>query len=204
MHPVTMGILAGLAAAFTIAVLQPRHNARLASPPPATPAVQAAAATPTPTPPPATPAPRPADRIVIPALGVNAPIMQLGLVAGALDTPKTLWQVGHYNASASPGSPGTAILVGHSGAPGQVGVFEHLDRLKIGDHLTYRYLDGRTFTYAVATSAAYPVNTATAALLYKNTPAPTLNLVSCYGDWDAATKEYDERWIVTATLAIDK
>ncbi|MBW4061739.1 class F sortase [Candidatus Saccharibacteria bacterium] len=202
-HPLTLGILAGVVAIFGIALIVPHVGAKVAAVPSlAAPAALAAKATPTPKPvaAPANLATRAVDRLAIPELGINAPIVGLGLVNGALDTPKTLWQVGHYNASSAAGSLGTAILVGHSGAPGQRGVFEHLDKLQPGDTLSYTYSDGRKFTYQVLTSSAYPVNQTTADKLFHQTANPTLNLISCYGHWDTRARDYDQRWIVTAQL----
>lgn len=203
LHPLTLGIVAGVAAAFAIALILPTLGAKTTPPPKLQAPVAEAVAQPV------VPAPKPAravvpakptDRLVIPALGVNAPLISVGLVDGALGTPKTLWQVARYTGAAAPGSAGTAIIVGHSGAPNQIGVFEHLSRLKPGATITYNYLNGPSYTFKVATSAAYPVSDTTAQMLFANTTAPSLNLVSCYGHWDAKTQTYDQRWIVTATL----
>ena len=200
LHPVTIGLLAGLLASFALALTPPQSRAVAA--PISRPVVAASTAAAV-VPPAKINAPvvaAPTDRLQIPDLGVNAPVKELGLVAGVLDTPKTLWQVGHYSGSSKPGAPGTAIMVGHSGAPGQRGIFEHLDRLKSGTLVTYRYIDGRSYTYRVLSSAAYADDPSTAQLFFSNTAAATLNLITCYGTWNTSTKSYSKRWIVTATL----
>ena len=199
-HPFTLGIAAGVVAVFAIASIVPHLGAKTNVP--IVPAAHAASVTmPAPTAKPtAAIIAKPADRLQIAALGVNAPVMTVGLLNGALDTPKTLWQVARYKASVAAGDNGTTIVVGHSGAPGQVGVFEHLSRLKTGDIITYKYVDGRMVTYRVLTSAAYPNSPAGATVLFANTATPSLNLVSCYGHWDAGSQTYAQRWIVTAAL----
>jgi LPXTG-site transpeptidase (sortase) family protein len=206
LHPLTLGILTGVIAIFALAVVVPRLGAKIVVMPKLAPSSSQTAATSVVTTPPPSAAlssvlaAKVTDRLAIPVLGINAPVISLGLISGALDTPKTLWQVGRYNAGSNAGSLGTTIIVGHSGAPGQVGVFEHLNIVKVGDLIAYKYADGRSFTYKVISSKAYPETTATAVTLFHQTANPTLNLVSCFGQWDAKTSDYNERWIITSQL----
>jgi len=202
LHPVSAGIVAALMAICAIsATPRPSHfealPAALAASGPS-PSPLAAPVTSSPTPAVHHPAP-PTDRLRIPALGINAPIIHLGITAGQLDAPKTLYQVGWYQGSPWPGRPGTAIIDGHSGAPGQVGVFEHLSRLKPGSLVSVTTAAGASTTFVVRTSAAFPNNQTTANQFFAQTTGPTLNLIGCYGTWDATLSTYDQRWIVTAT-----
>lgn len=201
LHPVSLGLLGGLVAVLTIGLVIPNLPAKVVSPvtqktsnlttspitaKPSNVASEAKPATPT-------------DRVTINRIGTNAPIVAVGLTsAGAMDTPKTLWQVGRYDKGAVVGANGTAVLVGHSGAPGQVGVFEHIDRIQVGDIVTYTRVDGTTISFRATSSQAYPVNDDTARLLVAATTKSSLNLISCFGKWNASTKEYDQRWIVKA------
>ena len=144
-----MGILSGVLAVITIAYFVPRLPPSIISA--IMPKSVAATATGTSPNRPSNATPsraalaRPADQLKIPALGINAPIITLGLAKdGSLDTPGTLWQAGWYKGSARPGAAGAAIIDGHSGAPGQIGVFEHLNRLRPGATFSYTYVDGRT------------------------------------------------------------
>jgi sortase (surface protein transpeptidase) len=142
-------------------------------------------------------APAPTARIEIPSIDVNAPLTPVGLVNGALGTARTLWQVGEYTGGVVPGQPGLAILVGHSGAPGQWGVFENLSELKVGQTLKVVTASGASTSFVVTSSAAYPANATGANALFGPASGSVLRLVSCYGHWNASTQEYDQRWIVS-------
>jgi len=199
-HLISLGLLSGLLATMIINFVPPRQAAAspaILSPAQAGDKVTAPASAPAARA--AIPA-RPTDRLLIPSLGVNGSVMTLGLVGGALDVPKTLWQVGWYRGSVKPGDNGTAIFDGHSGAPGQYGVLEHLSRLKVGQTLTYSYVDGRTLTFRVTSSRAYPETQASAETLFAKTVTPSLNVISCYGHWNPKSEDYDQRWIITSEL----
>lgn len=201
LHPASLGLLGGLVAVLTIGIVIPNLPAKVVSPvmqKTSNLTASPTAAKPSNVAPAAKPA-IPTDRVTINRIGTNAPIVAVGLTsAGAMDTPKTLWQVGRYDKGAVVGANGTAVLVGHSGAPGQVGVFEHIDRIQVGDIVTYTRVDGTTISFRATSSQAYPVNEDTAKLLVAATTKSSLNLISCYGKWNASTKEYAQRWIVKA------
>ena len=147
------------------------------------------------------PSAKPVDRLQIPAIGVNAPIISIGLTSdGSLDAPKTLYKVGIYTGGPWPGQNGTAIVDGHSGSPVQHGVLEHINKLKIGDLISVVETSGKTTRFAVTATQAYPAVASTAGVLFAKTTTPTMNLISCYGNWNDKTQEFDQRWIVKAAL----
>jgi sortase (surface protein transpeptidase) len=111
-----------------------------------------------------------------------------------------LYQVGVYAGGPWPGQPGTAVVDGHSGAPDQVGVLEHLNRVKVGDMVTMVNVSGQKTLFKVTTSKAYPATAATAGVLFAKTTTATMNIISCYGNWDAKSQTYDQRWLLTTEL----
>ncbi|MBN1963591.1 MAG: sortase [Anaerolineae bacterium] len=100
---------------------------------------------------PAAPAP---ERLLIPRLGIDAPVVPVGWHAVQLDGALYgQWDVpdggavGWHETSARPGEPGNTVLNGHHNVAGQV--FRNLVDLVPGDSL--RALGGgQTFTYTVA------------------------------------------------------
>ena len=203
LHPASIGIMIGLVAIgflYNNPLLQAKvriATPALAAPEPTQTATTSAAAPSTSTR--AVVPAKPVDHLAIKSIGLDAPLMSVGLTkAGALDTPKTMWQVGLYTGGAKPGDIGNAIIVGHSGAPGQRGIFENIDKLKAGQTITYNYVGGRSVTFEVTSSQAYPENQDSANALFATTATPTLSLVSCWGNWNAKTQDYDQRWIVKA------
>ncbi len=90
--------------------------------------------------PPPTPGPQSPTRIVIPAIGVDWPIV-----------PGDGWEelklgVGHHARSSNPGERGNMILSGHNDVFGEV--FKDLEALKNGDEVQV-FAGGKLFKYAV-------------------------------------------------------
>ncbi|MFD7392128.1 class F sortase [Streptomyces sp. NPDC059852] len=195
------------------------HGAGTAAPAPAPRAVEAGDARPgvagpatTPAPPPsarprttaATPAPRPArtsvaprtlprsraTRIVIPYIGVDADLMDLGLdserrlTTPPEDKPEL---AGWYTDGPSPGEPGTAVAVGHLDTNTGPAVFGGLGELKRGKRVEVRRADGRTAVYTVDAIKAYEKDKFPNRLVYGTRNRPELRLITCGGTYDRRT-----------------
>ncbi len=127
------------------------------------PMVQALAALPIPT-----PSPEQAVRIQIPAIGVDAPVVQG-------DGEEQLKKgVGQYIGSPNPGQTGNLVLSAHNDIFGEI--FRDLDRLKPGDEVIV-YTSQRTYTYAIKqTQIVEP----TQVEVMGPTREPVVTLISCY------------------------
>jgi sortase (surface protein transpeptidase) len=197
-HAVTLGILAGLLVVgyFVFVPIQAKpKNTNLA------PNIKNQQEATLPAAPAATKNIIPTNRLTISALGINAPIINVGVdSSGNLDTPKTLYQVARYNAGANYGQNGTVIIDGHSGSPSQLGIFKHLSSLPVGAFIGVNLVNGHSYTYQVTSSAVYDLSHATAVKLFTQTATPTMNIISCIGTWDPKTDQFSQRWIVTAKL----
>lgn len=115
-----------------------------------------------------TPGPEQANRIQIPAIGIDAPIVQ----GDGWEQLKK--GVGQHIGSANPGEKGNVVLSAHNDIFGEI--FRELDRLKPGDEITV-YTNQRAYTYVVSESQ---VVEPTEVSLMENTSQPTLTLISCY------------------------
>jgi sortase A len=115
-----------------------------------------------------TPGPEQANRLQIPALGVDAPIVQ----GDGWEQLKK--GVGQHIGSADPGEKGNVVLSAHNDIFGEI--FRDLDRLKPGDEITV-YTNQRAYTYVVSESQ---VVEPTQVGIMENTSQPTLTLISCY------------------------
>jgi hypothetical protein len=95
-------------------------------------------------------------RLTIPAAGVDAPVVPVGVRAGRLVSPSTRTLAGWYAHGTSPGEPGSAVLIGHlrSAAAGPA-AFAGLDRLTAGDRIDVVREDGRTASFTVDRVADY-------------------------------------------------
>ena len=116
----------------------------------------------------ATPADAHANRIVIQAIGVDAPVVH-GVGADALKQG-----VGHYEGAVNPGEAGNLVLAGHDDVYGEV--FRDLPRLKTGDQVTVFSALGE-FRYVVRGSRIVPP---TDVSVLEPTAWATFTLISCY------------------------
>ena len=127
------------------------------------PLVQALASLPVPT-----PGPEQAVRIQIPALGIDAPIVQ----GDGWDQLKK--GVAQHIGTPNPGSNGNLILSAHNDVFGEI--FRDLDKLKTGDQVIM-FTNQRTFTYIVRQSQIVePTQTE----VMSQTKEAVVTLISCY------------------------
>lgn len=115
-----------------------------------------------------TPGPEHAIRIQIPAIGVDAPIVQ----GDGWEQLKK--GVGQHIGSSNPGENGNVVLSAHNDIFGEI--FRELDRLKPGDTITL-YTNQRAYNYIVTGS---DVVEPTQVEIMENTSQPTITLISCY------------------------
>ncbi len=127
------------------------------------PLLQAQFSLPTPT-----PAVEQGIRIHIPALDVDAPIVQGD---GWEELKKGVAQ---HIGSANPGEKGNIVLTGHNDVFGEI--FRYLDRLKAGDEI-HIYTARRAYTYTVS---GWKLVKPTQVEVMGQTPDATLTLISCY------------------------
>jgi hypothetical protein len=142
-------------------------------------------------------------RIEIAQLGVDAPVMQLGLNSdGTVQVPPLDDHnlAGWYTGSVAPGQNGSSVILGHVDSYDGVSVFYAIKNLKPGDLVTVVRADGSVAVFSVdgvqkAAKVAFP-----STAVYGNTAYPSLRLVTCGGPFDAATGEYLDNIIVYAHL----
>ncbi len=127
------------------------------------PMVQALAALPIPT-----PAPDQAIRIQIPAIKIDAPVVQ----GDGFEQLKK--GVGQNIGSVNPGQNGNIILSAHNDVYGEL--FRNLDRLAPGDQVIL-YTQQRQYVYVVDRTA---IVEPTAVEVMASTGGPTVTLISCY------------------------
>lgn len=115
-----------------------------------------------------TPAANQAVRLQIPALDVDAPIIQ----GDGWEQLKK--GVGQYIGSAAPGQAGNVVLSAHNDVYGEL--FRYLDRLIPGDKVIV-YTQQRQYTYIVDRTVLVEP---TAVEVMASTGSPTVTLISCY------------------------
>ncbi len=121
-----------------------------------------------PTPVPITPGPRSPTRIVIPAIGVDAPIV-----------PGTDWEalkkgVGHQPGTANPGERGNMVLAAHNDIYGEI--FRDLEKLRPGDEV-WVYAGSQAYRYVVVQKQ---IVLPTQVEVMAPTRDPVVTLITCY------------------------
>ncbi|WP_405512124.1 class F sortase [Streptomyces canus] len=141
-------------------------------------------------------------RLRIPALGVDTPVMRLGLASdGTVQVPPITDhdQAGWYEHSPTPGQTGPSVILGHVtvGAYGD-GVFHGLSRLRRGEKIVARLENGTEAEFTVTSlrtvaKADFPTDD-----VYGNVDRPELRLITCGGPKDETG--YLDNVIVFAAL----
>jgi len=143
-----------------------------------------------------------APRIEIPAIGVKAHVIDLGLKPdGKLEVPRNYAEAGWWSRGARPGLPGAAVVVGHVDSRSGPAVFYRLHELEAGDRVRFVHADGSTANFVVDHKQRHSKNAFPTRAVYDRTPTPTLRLVTCAGSFDSGTGHYRDNLIVFANAA---
>ncbi|MFD4599541.1 class F sortase [Streptomyces sp. NPDC058464] len=141
-------------------------------------------------------------RLRIPAIGVDTPLLRLGLAAdGTVQVPPITAhdRAGWYRHSPTPGQTGPSVILGHVtvGAYGD-GVFRRLAELRRGEQVVVRLENRRSAVFTVdevrtVAKAAFPTQD-----VYGDVDRPELRLITCGGP--RGGDGYLDNVIVFATL----
>jgi sortase A len=136
----------------------------------------------------------PARRLVIPTLGLDSKVIQLGTRLdrrGQLAWETAPFAVGQHKGMAGPGQNGNMILSGHISSPSEGAIFKRLPDMKVGEGVIVG-TEERQYLYRV-----FEVKTVTPdeVSVLDQTPDPTVTLITCVPDGI-----YSHRLVVTARL----
>lgn len=135
----------------------------------------------------------------IPRIGVEAPIMAVGLEpSGIMASPSEAGLVAWYELGPRPGEPSNAVLAGHVDWKGAIGVFARLDELQVGDVIEVQNGPDSGFQFAVESVNRYQAATAPVAEIFGSSPHSMITLITCTGPFDLLRQEYRDRLIIKA------
>ena len=142
----------------------------------------------------------PLDRLVIPKIEVDAPIITLGVDdQGIMQSPRQPFDVGWYDFSARPGTGGNAVFSGHVDyASVGAAVFWNLRELVPGDLIDVRLADGTDYQYLVVSNVSYPRDDAPIADIVGPTGKDTVTIITCTGTFNRDIHQYSHRLVVRA------
>ena len=137
-------------------------------------------------------------RLVVPKIGINAPIVVLGILPdGTMASPKGPTEVAWYTFSSKPGEVGNVVMAGHLDYINYgAAVFYRLRDLRPGDDLQVVLSDGTQVKYVVESVTSYDEATAPIADIVGRTPNEAITLITCAGSFDRTSREYSKRLVV--------
>jgi LPXTG-site transpeptidase (sortase) family protein len=98
-----------------------------------------------------------------------------------------------------PGEIGSAVIDGHAGWKDNIpAVFDNLYKLNIGDKIFIEDASGMTLTFVVRKIRTYTSTADVSAVFASNDTKAHLNLITCAGAWNEATKSSSKRLVVFA------
>ena len=136
----------------------------------------------------------PARRLVIPTIGLDTKVIQLGTKLdkyGQIAWETAPFAVGQHKGLAGPGQNGNMVLSGHISSPSEGAVFHHLPDLKVGEGVIVA-TDERQYLYRVTDIKTVTPDDVS---VLDQTPDPTATLLTCVPDGI-----YSHRLVVTARL----
>jgi LPXTG-site transpeptidase (sortase) family protein len=140
------------------------------------------------------------ERIAIPSVGIDAPIVNLGRKPdGTMQVPSDFGVAGWYDLGPAPGEPGPAVIVGHVDSYRGPAVFWHLSELRAGDRVEVTSAHG-TETFEVEKVQSVAKDVFPTAEVFGPTQARELWLITCGGSFDYSTGHYLNNTVVLAGL----
>ena len=138
-------------------------------------------------------------RIRIPAIGVSARVIPLGLNPdGTMQTPRSFSDTGWYKPWREPGERGTAVITGHVDSVSGPAVFYRLRDLRRGNIIRIARADGSVVRFRVEGLERWPKAEFPTHKVFRRSRLAALRLVTCSGNFDASTGHYVDNTIVYA------
>jgi sortase (surface protein transpeptidase) len=152
----------------------------------------------------------PVARMIIEKIGVDAPVITLGLTPeGVPQVPDGPYEVAWYGWSSKPGWGSNAVFSGHvdwtvNGQP-VIGVFYYLRDLGLDDEIKVVLEDGTEYSYRVRANRAVPDGDPEALEVMSPTANDVVTIITCSGTWipdssDPYYGHYTQRQVVQAEL----
>ena len=139
--------------------------------------------------------------IVIPAAGVDARVVPVGLRADRTMEVPGVELAGWYAPGPRPGEAGPAVVVGHVDSRDGPAVFFRLGELRRGDRIVVGQHGGGDRAFVVQRVERWAKEALPTRRIWNRTRAPVLRLITCGGSFDRSTGHYRDNLIVYAGLA---
>lgn len=144
-------------------------------------------------------------RVLIPAIGMDAPLSPMGLAGdGTLEVPPITQPqlAGWFREGPTPGEAGNAVLLGHADtSTAGPAAFYSVGALNVGELVLIVRADGTLAHFQVNGVQAYRKSEFPTELVYGPSSTAGLRLITCGGVWDEKQAAYLDNVVVFASLA---
>jgi hypothetical protein len=138
--------------------------------------------------------------ISVPAIGVSARVVRLGLNPDhTLQVPRDPRETGWYANGPEPGEQGGAVIAGHVDSQAGPGAFYRLGELRRGALVSIRRADGTTVRFRVDAVERWAKTDFPTRRVYGPTRDAALRLITCGGLFDGASGHYLDNTVVYAS-----
>ncbi|MEU8678496.1 class F sortase [Streptomyces sp. NPDC048560] len=145
------------------------------------------------------------ERVEIPSIGVEAPVVRRGLdKGGAIDPPPYAkpQTVGWYGSGTEPGTEGAALFVGHVDTETKPAVFYGLSAVRPGEKVRVTRSDGTVAVFTIDDVQVFTRERFDARKAYgpREDGRAELRLITCGGTYDRESHSYTANVVVSAYL----
>lgn len=144
------------------------------------------------------------QRLTIPAIKVEAPIVDVGLAAdgSSVGVPPLNQhdEAGWFDGGPTPGQFGPALIVGHVDTKSGPSVFYHLAQLKAGQRIEVQRADHSVAIFEVNSVEHFDKGRLPIQRVYADFSRPSLRLMTCGGTWLGGKQGYSDNIVVFASL----
>lgn len=149
--------------------------------------------------------PSPPSQLRLPSLGVEAPVVDVGLEDdGGMEIPEDISTVGWYEPGVAPGAAaGTAVISGHVDSQEQGrGALWDLRTMEVDDIVEVEHADGSVSEWRVVARRTYPKEELPISDIFTRFGDPQLVLITCDGEFDRSLRRYADN-VVVYTVPVD-
>lgn len=140
--------------------------------------------------------------ISLPSAEIKGCIVQVGIdQKGAIAVPNNIHLAGWYTNSKLPGEKGLSIIDGHVNGRYSPAIFKNLNNTKTGDQFQIEFGDGTIKKFEILKINSYTPEETTKKM-YETMEGieSQLNLITCGGEFDPKTVQYEKRVLVSSKL----
>ncbi len=138
-------------------------------------------------------------RVEIPAIDVDAPCIELNLLANEVEVPEDFDDTGWWVQTRKPGEIGPAAIGGHVDSKRGPAVFYDLRRLEVGDEITVFDAEGESRTFVVNRDPIQIDKYDRPDEVFGfGENRPELRLITCGGDFNPSIGHYVDNIVVFA------